>query len=175
MPASHESPGDAALHTIGPYTLRPLNLQTDLPAIRTMAGDIWSGSGYALMEARFGVMGDNLWQEWLWPDIEKDLRSDPARCFVAVRDGQVAGFCCYSIDTARKRGIVGYNGVARAHQGHGLGSGMIDFIMKKIKSEDVTHAVVIVQDNDAHAPARRIYEKQGFEKIAGNHFMAMKI
>ena len=103
------------------------------------------------------------------------LQADGARSFVAEMDGELAGFCSYVIDNARKRGTVGYNGVARRHQGMGIGSTMLDFVMSRIRAEGMEYAAVIVADNEEHAPARGNYEKHGFRKLMGLHYMVQKL
>ena len=77
--------------------------------------------------------------------------------------------------SGRKWGTVGYNGVALDHQGQGLGSAMMGFVMSGIRAEGMEYAAVIVADNEEHAPARRIYEKHGFRRLAGYHYMVQKL
>lgn len=156
-------------------TIRLMRLDADAAQLRPIVQSVWTGSGYALMEQRFGEIGGKPWHEWLWRAIEADLQAEPGRSFVAEADGRIVGFCAYSIEPERSRGTVGYNGVAPAFQGRGLGSAMLRFILARIKDEGMQYAAVVVQDNEQHAPARHMYEKHGFERLAGNHFLVQKL
>ena len=162
-------------HRIGDITIRPFDAQRDAERVRVIVGEIWGGGDDALIEKEFGVIGGKLWSEWLSEAILSYLQADGARSFVAERNGEVVGFCSYTIDDARKRGTVGYNGVARSHQGMGIGSAMLDFVMSGIKAEGMEYAVVLVADNEEHLPALRNYEKHGFRRFAGYHYMVQKL
>ena len=112
---------------------------------------------------------------WLSDDILAYLGAEHVRSFAAEKDGHVVGFCSYAIDHARKCGQVGYNAVARGEQGKGIGSIMMDFVMDRILAEGMEYAKVLVADNAEHAPARRIYEKHGFQRLTGYDEMAVKL
>lgn len=162
-------------YRVGDITLRPFDAARDAERIKAMVGEIWSGGTDALIEKKFGVIGGAPWAEWQSRDVLPYLQADGARSFVAEQGGEVVGFCSYVIDEARSRGTVGYNGVAPTHQGLGIGSAMMGFVMSRIKAEGMEYAGVIVADNEEHAPARRVYEKYGFKNILGFHYMIQKL
>lgn len=159
----------------GDFALRPFDPQRDTGRLREIIGEIWSGGDDALLEKEFGVIGGRPWAEWLSDTILAYLQAEKTRSFVAEHGGEVVGFCSYVIDPARKRGTVGYNGVARSHQGRGIGSAMLDFVLSRFRAEGMDHAVVIVGDNEEHLPARRNYEKHGFRRLTGYHYMVQKL
>ncbi|UCH33799.1 MAG: GNAT family N-acetyltransferase [Armatimonadota bacterium] len=162
-------------HRIGDITIRPFDAERDSKRVRVIVGEIWGGGDDALMEKQFGIIGGRPWSEWMAQAVLGYLAADGTRSFVAERDGDMIGFCSYVIDDARKRGTVGYNGVARDHQGRGIGSAMLDFVMSRIRAEGMEYAAVIVADNEEHAPARRNYEKHGFRRLTGLHYMVQKL
>ena len=161
-------------HRVGDITIRPFDAERDAERLKVIVGEIWGGGGDALMEKQFGVIGGEHWTEWQARDVLSYLKADGARSFVAEQQGDVIGFCSYVIDEARSRGTVGYNGVALNHQGLGIGSAMLDFVLSRIKAEGMEYAGVIVADNKEHAPARRIYEKYGFSRLLGFHYLVQK-
>ena len=162
-------------HHIGDITIRPFDEQRDSERIRQIVGEVWEGGFDALMEKEYGVIGDRPWDEWLSQSVLAYIGPDGARSFVAEQNGEVVGFCSYAIDNARKCGSVGYNAVALSHQGRGIGSIMMEFVMDGIRAEGMEYARVLVADNQEHAPARRIYEKYGFRRMTGYDEMAQKL
>jgi ribosomal protein S18 acetylase RimI-like enzyme len=162
-------------HRIGDITIRTFEAKRDAERVKAIVGEIWDGGDDALMEKEYGEVGGKPWLEWMAPSVLSYLQADGARSFVAERDGNVIGFCSYVIDEPRSRGTVGYNGVARDHQGAGIGSAMLDFVMSRIRAEGMAYAAVIVANNEEHAPARRNYEKHGFHNLMGYHYMVQKL
>ncbi len=157
-------------HLVNGVTIRPFEPERDSERIRAMVGEIWRGAEDALLEKDFGLIGGKPWSEWLSEAVLSYLKAGGTRSFVAEENGEVIG-----IDEARKRGTVGYNGVAREHQGRGIGSAMLDFVLSRMRAEGMDHASVIVADNEEHIPARRNYEKHGFRKLAGYYTMVRKL
>ena len=155
-------------------TIRPFDTQCDAERVREIVGEIWDGGDDCLMEKKFGIIGQKPWSEWLSQSVLSYLQADEARSFVAERDGEVVGFCSYVLDQARRRGTVGYNGVARNHQRLGIGAAMLDFVLSGMKADGMDYASVIVGDNEQHLPARRNYETHGFSRLTGYHYMVQK-
>ena len=121
------------------------------------------------------MQGGQPWGEWTSAAVLRYIGDPECRAFVAEQEGEILGFCSYVIDEGRRRGTVGYNGVDRAHQGLGIGTALLDFVMERFRAERMEYAGVIVMDNEAHAPARRNYEKHGFAPLAGFHYLFQKL
>jgi GNAT superfamily N-acetyltransferase len=162
-------------HRIGDVTIRPFDAERDAERVKVIVGEIWGGGDDALIEKEFGVIGGRPWCEWLSQSVLSYLQADEARSFVAEQNGDVIGFCSYVIDEARSRGTIGYNGVAQNHQGLGIGSTMLDFVLSGIRAEGMEYVGVIVADNEEHLPARRNYEKHGFRRLTGYQYMVRKV
>jgi GNAT superfamily N-acetyltransferase len=62
----------------------------------------------------------------------------------------------------RKVAEIGNNAVSPAHQGHGVGAQMYVFVLERMREAGMKAAIVTTGGDDAHAPARRAYEKVGF-------------
>jgi len=156
-------------------TIRPFEEVRDARRLREIVGEIWAGGSGALMEKQYGVVGGRPWAYWLSNSILEYFRADECRSFVVEKNGEVAAFYSYVIDKARSVGTVGYNGVAKGHQGTGIGSLMMDRVMDGFRSEEMEYATVLVADNEEHVPALRNYEKHGFHRLTGYHELVQKL
>jgi len=156
-------------------TLRPYNPDKDAKRVAEIVGEIWGGGGDATMEKLFGEIGGKPWAEWTSASVLSYLAGDDAKAFVTQQNGEIIGFCSYVVDKARSLGTVGYNGVAKSHQGLGVGSKMLDYVLAAMRSEGLEYAGVIVMGNEEHLPARRNYESHGFRKILENYYMVQKL
>lgn len=156
-------------------TLRPYEAERDAARIKEIVAEIWGGGDDALMEGLYGIQGGKPWGEWTSAAVLRYLEGEEVRAFVIEEGGEVVGFCSYGIDEVRKRGQVGYNGVAKSHQGRGLGTAMLDFVMAKLREEGMEYATVLVFDNDEHLPARKNYERHGFKRLVQMELMVQKL
>lgn len=102
------------------------------------------------------------WQESKRAGVAKNLRS--GRGYVALADDKVVGFVSYSVNEATRTGQIGGNAVDPECRGMGIGPKMYDFVLNKMKEEGMEYATVVTGLDDGHAPARRAYEKAGFQK-----------
>ena len=79
-------------------------------------------------------------------------------CFVAEYEGEVVGFATFVING--KVGSLSNNAVAL--RGHGIAGMLHERVFEHFKSSGCTVACVTTGLDEAHAPARRAYEKDGF-------------
>jgi ribosomal protein S18 acetylase RimI-like enzyme len=100
------------------------------------------------------------WKETKRRSVTNGMKS--GRGFVALVDGQVAGFIWYGIVPERKIGYIQDNAVNPKFRGLGIAPKMYDFVLNKMREEGMLYAGVTTGLDDAHAPARRAYEKVGF-------------
>ena len=84
------------------------------------------------------------------------------RGYIALVDGEIAGFIFYVIDKDKKMGYLEENVVNPKFRGLGIAQKMYDFVLNKMREEGMLYATVTTGLDDAHAPARRAYEKVGF-------------
>lgn len=159
----------------GDITLRPYEAERDAARVKEIVAEIWGGGDDGLMEKLYGVQGGKPWGEWTSAAVLAYIGAEGARAFVAEENGEIVGFTSYGIDEVRKRGQVGYNGVARSHQGKGLGTAMLDSVMERFREEGMEYATVMVMDNEEHLPARKNYERHGFKRLVGLDLMVQKL
>ena len=102
------------------------------------------------------------WQAQKCAGIEAEWNA--ADAYVALLDGQVVGFIAIHLNETTKNGQIGNNAVDPAFRGRGIGPQMYEFAMGKMKEAGMAYASVFTGLDEAHAPARKAYEKAGFEK-----------
>ena len=113
------------------------------------------------------LLGDELyglefesWQEKKTRIVLEKMRS--GRGFVAILDGELVGFIHYQMSEDGRSGEVGNNAVSNKFRGRGIAQIMCSYVIEKMKAEGAEYATVVTGLDDAHAPARRSYEKAGF-------------
>ena len=92
-------------------------------------------------------------------DILQEVLED--RTFVAELDGMVCGFASYRIDGTT--GVVGHNAVMPEYKGRGIAGQLYERVFDQFRAHGCTMATVLTGLDDGHAPARKAYQKMGFE------------
>ena len=82
--------------------------------------------------------------------------------FVVELSGEIIGFVSIQLDINSKVGEIGLNAVHPDHSGKGIGTEMYKFATKIMKEAGMQVATVATGGDISHAPARRAYEKSGF-------------
>ena len=82
---------------------------------------------------------------------------------MAEWDGVVAGFVTLSMDPNEIIGEVGLNAVHPDYGCRGIGRGLVECALARMKERGIVAVKVATGGDRSHAPARRIYEKAGFE------------
>ena len=86
------------------------------------------------------------------------------RGYVAKVDGVVAGFIYYRVANDTGIATIGRNAVDPSYRGRGIGNMLYGKVMDAMREEGITYVTVLTGCDDAHAAARRAYEKAGFSK-----------
>ena len=84
------------------------------------------------------------------------------RVVAAKGAGSVVAFLTFSIDRGKSLGRITNNAVAPEMQGMGIGTAMYRYALDLFRSEGLRFAAVGTGLDEGHAPARRAYEKVGF-------------
>jgi RimJ/RimL family protein N-acetyltransferase len=157
-----------------PAQMRPATLD-DMGRIQEIVREIWHiGTDFAL-EEMYGSVGDEAWDRWLVPKVMSRLYDELDNVWVTEDDGAIIGFCSYGMSSARKVGTVHYNGVALAGRGKGIGTMQVEKILELFRAAGMEIACVGTGLNEGHAPARRVYEKCGFEPVIEYRMYAQKL
>ena len=125
---------------------------------------IWAASRRMQGDELFAAMGDVAKSKY---DATLKLLTDPAAFGYGLFCGnEPAGFCAWRIAAVPggKCGVVSLNGISDAYKGRGLGHLMQNFVTRDMLSNGISYAKVLTGGDEGHAPARRTYEKAGFDR-----------
>ena len=139
----------------------------DMDRVGQIARQAW----VRIHESSIKILGEEL-HEVLSPDWERRKESSVCghwerypewfRVVASVEAGEVAAFVTFSIDETLSMGRITNNGVAPEAQGNGIGSAMYSFVLDLFRDAGLKYAMVGTGLDEGHAPARRAYEKVGF-------------
>ena len=113
-------------------------------------------------EEQFGIIGGRGWEEW-----EADLMRaiDIEHVTIAEVSGKAVGFATYELDHATRIGNVSDNAVLPQYRGRGIGGRLLERVLGLMEEAGMEYAQVSTGLEDGYAPARRMYERQGFKPI----------
>ena len=139
--------------------------EKDTETLVTIAKNEWR----AIYDGFRVQMGDELFPLF-YPDpmeqkaaqIRENVTS--GNCYVTELDGKIAGFIYYAYDEKSRIGTISNNAVSADFRGHGIGGRQYEFVFERLRALGALAVRVTTGADDAHAPARRAYEKAGFEK-----------
>ena len=133
--------------------------------VANLAIEAWT----PIRESYRNLLGDELysmtfdnWQTSKANGVLKAMRS--GRGYLAVCDGELAGFVYYIFKEGNMSGEIGGNAVSFKYRGRGIAQLMYSHVIEKMKAEGARFVTVVTGLDEGHAPARRAYEKAGFEK-----------
>ncbi len=96
-------------------------------------------------------------------------------CYLTELDGEIAGFIHFVYDERTRLGTISNNAVSGAHRGHGIGPRQYEFVFGLLRSLGAKGVRVTTGLDEAHAPARRAYEKAGFSQRTESVTYYMKL
>ncbi len=144
--------------------IRPYQLE-DLPIIMDIGNRAWREI-YRMFRETYG---DELF-ELLVPDertakgeqIRAHCERHPEWVFVCEEGGRIIGFVTFTLDDERRIGEIGNNAVDPDCGLKGIGQQMYAAVLEYFRSQGMLYAKVVTGLDDAHARARRAYERAGF-------------
>jgi len=99
----------------------------------------------------------------------------PEWVLVTELDGEVVGFLTFTLDQESKIGEIGNNAIHPAYHNRGLGSAQYRKALEVFRQAGMRFAAVTTGLDNAHAPARRAYERVGFVQVRGSVEYMMKL
>lgn len=151
----------------GDVVIRSL-AEEDVPTVLDIAEAAWEPVFASFRE----LLGDTLF-ETVYPQWQTEKRRQVAvACrgdyghvvLVAEAAGEVAGFASYRTDADTGIGKIGNNAVAPEYQGRGIGTLLYERVLAGMREAGMDVAQVTTGGDPSHAPARRAYEKAGFNR-----------
>jgi ribosomal-protein-alanine N-acetyltransferase len=150
----------------GTYHIRRAT-EKDGGAIEAINRRAWVGNitTYELLERRHGPVGGCPWTERVMADIAAHLARPDVTTFVAEKSGRVIGYAAAQIrpDGQSDVGVVSYNAVDPGFRGLGVGTSLLQHVMSYLKQQGARVLEVVTLDTDE--PARRLYERMGFQEL----------
>lgn len=101
------------------------------------------------------------WQDAHRVNIAAQQRREGS--LVALLDGKVVGFCGGRVENGTL-GVIGYNGVDPEYRGRGIARYLYEAVFDSFRSRGIQYARVFTGGDNGHGPARRAYEKAGYDR-----------
>ncbi|NLN19725.1 MAG: GNAT family N-acetyltransferase [Firmicutes bacterium] len=140
-------------------------IDSDVEQLVAIACAAWE----PIYELRRQILGDELfylihpnWQEEKSSQIRRACQSQDTQVWVAEEDGRPVGFVTFWWGS-NQVGVVGNNAVHPSCQGRGIASTLYEKALNEMRAKGMRAARVYTGGDPAHAPARRAYEKAGFD------------
>ncbi len=148
------------------FTIRPAR-----PEDAQRCGDIAVLAWRPVYASFREMLGDALfchrcaaWEDDKRTQVEWHVREHPELAIVTEAEGEIVGFLTYRLFPDKKEGEIGNNAVDPAYQGHGIGRRQCEYALRLFAEAGMVCATVFTGLDEAHAPARAMYEKAGFDK-----------
>lgn len=146
--------------------IRPFQ-ESDLETICAIAKRAYAG----IFEGFEKQIGKDLLEAWV-PDAKNSKTSQlewmrqnhPEWMYICERNGRIVGFIMFQLDHKRKLGTIGNNASDPLAGEKGVGHEMYTFVLDFFRKEGMKAAMVHTGLDEAHAPARKAYERMGFDK-----------
>ena len=103
------------------------------------------------------------------------LASSEWKVYAAEINRTIIGFVSVRLNQKTKVGEIGLNAVHPDYAGQGVGTRMYDFAIDKMKQAGMRVATVGTGGDSSHAPARRAYEKAGFNVQISSVWLLQKL
>lgn len=113
----------------------------------------------------YSLFGDNK-ENKRW-EVMRAFTNDRIQVLVTEVDGHVVGFITYVVlknENGVRFGEIGNNAVDPSTGGRGIGTFQCQEATARMKEQDVAYIQVDTGLDESHLPARRIYEKAGFDR-----------
>lgn len=142
--------------------------QEDMDAVCCIAKMAWARIHDSFRNIMGADMHDVLcanWEENKAAQVRGQFEHHPEGVYVVIEEGRgyVVGFITMRFNTEKSLGIIGNNAIDPSVQGRGIGSAMHSFALDVFKEMGLQFASVTTGLDEGHAPARRAYEKAGFD------------
>ena len=129
------------------------------------------------------ILGDEVYEAAQKPDDDRqgELLASLVQpgsgwtVYAAQREDRIVGFVAVRLDHERKLGEIGLNAVHPDCAGEGIGTAMYDFAIARMKEAGMRVATVATGGDPSHAPARRAYEKAGFDRVIPSVWMCRSL
>jgi ribosomal protein S18 acetylase RimI-like enzyme len=102
------------------------------------------------------------WKDAKAGQIRKQFEDRPEWVLVVRDEADVVAFVTFAIDVEKSVGTIRNNAVGTDYQGRGIGTAMYQHVLGLFREACLKYASVTTGLDPGHAPARKAYEKAGF-------------
>ncbi len=95
-------------------------------------------------------------------ELKGFCQANPGSVFICEEGGRRVGFLTIQFDNQRRIGEIGNNAVDPDCGLKGIGQQMYRFALEQFRAQGMEYAMVHTGLDEGHAPARRAYERAGF-------------
>ncbi len=124
---------------------------------------IYEGFRERLGEEIFSILCRNSFESKA-AQIRNHVNAYPDFCYVAERNGKIVGFITFGFNRNIGVGVISNNAADPDSGEKGVGQEMYAAVLERFRSEGMRLAQVTTGLDEAHAPARRAYERAGFRE-----------
>lgn len=97
-------------------------------------------------------------------EVRRRFAEHPETVWVCEEEGRIVGFITFDCDRERRIGTIGNNGVDPACGLKGIGQQMYRAVLDYFRREGMLAARVFTGLKEEYIPARRAYERAGFDR-----------
>lgn len=148
-------------------TIRPY-AETDAGAVVRLALRAWAPVFESIERAMDPAVYRTFYPDWRVQQqgaVEAVLAHPDQHVWVAERDGAAVGFVSVVLHRGDRMGEIHMLAVDPDHQGEGIGSALTDFAVEWMREAGMAVAMVETGADPGHGPARRTYERAGFQVL----------
>jgi GNAT superfamily N-acetyltransferase len=157
--------------------IRPFE-EADLDTIVQFSLRAWE----PIFESFRQVLGDPIFSRLHQPDwrtvqadaVRESCTSDERDVFVATIGNRPVGFSAVALNAFHERmGVIDIIGVDPDYQRRGIARRLIDTSIRHMRSRGMDIAAVGTGGDPGHAPARAVYEADGFTALPGVRYLKL--
>lgn len=146
----------------------------DTDTLRTILVDSFEGVSIDQnIERRLGPVGPHDWRWRKGRHLDDDLARDPAGTFVAVIDGDVAGFVSTWIDQESRVGFIPNLAVHKGFRNQGVGRKLLEYALDHFRSHKL--AAARIETLEQNPIGQHLYPSVGFQEAARQIHFAMRL
>ena len=142
---------------------QPSDLEPMVAIAKKAWKKIFEGFRQQLGDELYSILYDNRLQDKRHQLTEFTARF-PGQCYVCERNGKIVGFVTFGLNRETKTGILTNNAADPDSGEKGVGQEMYAAVFERMRQEGMIAVTVSTGLDEGHAPARRAYERAGFEK-----------
>jgi len=140
----------------------------DMESVVDLSLRAWAPNFASLKEAIGPEIYDRLHPDWRADqrrDVEEACDNSEHQTWVADVNGRIVGFAVVALHDGQKLGEIFMLAVDPDHQERGVGTALTACALDWMKDAGMTVAMVETGADPGHEPARRTYEKAGFDLL----------